>query len=61
MDLRPLIWFPVVCILAIWGLWELIDFLFIDEVIKSTDPIIPEIELVVKDNKVDTVYVYRKL
>ena len=43
---------------ACWG--ELIDWLWIPDVIRSTTPIVPEIELVVKDNIVDTVYVYRK-
>lgn len=59
-DLTPLIWFGVFIVLAIWGCWELIDWLWIDEVIKSTTPIKPEIELVVKNNVIDTVYVYRK-
>jgi hypothetical protein len=39
--------------------WELVDWLFIDDAIHSTVPIVPEIKLVVKDNIVDTVYVYR--
>ena len=59
-DLRPLIWFGAIIILAIWGCWELIDWVFIDEVVKSSSPIIPEIELIVKDNIVDTVYIYRE-
>lgn len=52
--------FGVVIALACWGAWELIDWLFIDHSIRVYTPIIPEIELVVKDNVVDTVYVYRK-
>lgn len=59
-DLRPLI---IACVLLgfmVWGIWELIDWLWIDEVIKSKTKIVPEIELVIKDNKVDTLYVYRK-
>jgi len=59
-DLRPLIWLGACIILAIWGFWELIDWLWIDHVIRSTKPIIPEIELVIKNNLVDTVYVYRQ-
>lgn len=53
----------VMCIfigLACWGLWEIIDWLWIDDAIRSTTPITPEIELVVKDNIVDTIYVYRQ-
>jgi hypothetical protein len=40
-----------------WSGWELIDYLFIDDVIRVTEPLVPEIELVVNDNKVDTIYV----
>lgn len=46
-------------VFAIWGAWELIDWLFIDEVIKSSEPIKPEIELIINDNEVDTLYIYR--
>lgn len=59
-NIMPLIWFVAGCVFAIWGCWELIDWLFIDEVIRSPMPIVPEIELVIKDNIIDTVYVYRK-
>jgi hypothetical protein len=46
--------------LVLWGAWELIDLIFIDDAIKTTSPLVPEIELIVKDNKVDTLYVYRQ-
>lgn len=46
--------------LACWGLWELIDWLWIDDAIKSLTPIRPEIKLIINDNVVDTVYVYRQ-
>lgn len=59
-DLRPLIWFGAFIILAIWGFWELIDWLFIEELIKSPAPIVPDLEIVVKDNVVDTLYIYRE-
>lgn len=59
-DLKPLIYFGAFVVLVIWGCWELIDYLFIDDVIRSSTPITPEIELVVKNNVVDTIYVYRK-
>ena len=43
-----------------WGMWELIDWLFIDDAIRVSEPLVPELELTVKDNIIDTVYVYRK-
>jgi hypothetical protein len=63
--IEALIVFCVCCGLACWGLWEIIDWLWIDDAIRSTKPIIPEIELVVKNNTIgintiDTVYVYRQ-
>jgi hypothetical protein len=58
-SLTPLIWFGAIIVLGLWGCWELVDWLFIDDAIRSTELIIPEIELVIKDNVVDTVYVYR--
>ena len=48
------------CVVLFWGGWELIDWLFIDDAIKTTKPIIPEIELIVNDNIVDTLYIYRQ-
>lgn len=60
IDLSPLIWFGAAIILALWGSWELVDWLFIDDSIKSSTPIIPEIQLIIKNNVVDTIYVYRK-
>ena len=49
----------VVTILIAWGCWELIDWLFIDDAIRVTEPLVPELELTVKDNVIDTIYVYR--
>lgn len=46
--------------LVLWGAWELIDLIFIDDAIKTTSPLVPEIELIIKDNKIDTLYVYRQ-
>lgn len=45
--------------LIIWGGYELIDWLFIDDAIRVTEPLVPELELTVKDNVIDTIYVYR--
>lgn len=58
--LKLLIWFGAFVVLVIWGCWELIDWLWIDDAIRSARPITPEIELVIKNNVVDTVYVYRQ-
>ncbi len=44
---------------CIWGCWELIDWLWIDDAIKVSKPLVPELEIIVKDNIVDTLYVYR--
>jgi len=55
-----LIIFGAMIVAVIWGCWELVDLFFIDDAIRTTEPIIPEIELVVKENVVDTLYVYRK-
>ncbi len=46
--------------LAAWGCWELIDYYFIEDVIRSTEPIIPIIEYEVNNNIIDTIYVYKK-
>jgi len=59
LDLRPLIWLGVVMAFSVWGIWELVDWLFIDDAIKTTDPIVPELEITVKNNLIDTLYVYR--
>ena len=44
--------------LCLWGLFAIYDYYFIFDGIKSNKPIIPKIELIIKDNKVDTLYVY---
>lgn len=46
--------------LTIWGIFGLIDYFFIFDGIKSKTPITPKIELVIENNKVDTLYVYEK-
>jgi len=38
----------VACVLLFWGCYELVDWLFIDDAIKCSKPITPEIQLVVK-------------
>lgn len=49
-----------IIILLIWMSYEAIDFFFVDHSIKVLKPIIPEIEIIVEDNIIDTLYVYRK-
>ena len=55
-----LITIGILIVVVIWGGWELIDWLFIDDAIKVAEPIVPELEIIVKDNVVDTLYIYRK-
>ncbi len=50
----------IACVAVFFGGWELIDYFFIDDAIKTTQPIIPKIEIIVKDNVIDTLYVYRE-
>lgn len=50
----------VLTLIIVWGGWELTDWLFIDETIESTTPITPEIKLIIDDNEVDTIYIYRQ-
>lgn len=47
-------------VLALWGAWELVDWLWIEDTIRSTKPLVPRIELIIENNTVDTVYVYDK-
>lgn len=46
--------------LALWGLFGLYDYFFVFDGIKSETPITPRIELVIENNKIDTLYVYEK-
>lgn len=53
--------FILVCFLTpfcIWGIWEVVDYFFIEDSIESKTLVVPEIRLEVNDNKVDTIYVY---
>ena len=59
-DLSIFIWIGVIIGIAIWGCWGLVDWMWIDDAIRVSKPIVPELELVVKDNIIDTVYVYRQ-
>lgn len=59
-DFTPLLILFFILGLAFWGGWELIDWLWLEDVIYSTKPIVPEIELIINNNVVDTVYVYKQ-
>lgn len=66
-DLRPLIWVGIFSGLliagSIWGSLKLVDCVFLKHqkgVIESKTLIVPEIKLVVEDNVVDTIYVYKQ-
>ena len=45
--------------LAIWGLFSAYNHWFVNNDIKVKKPLIPTIELVIENNKVDTLYVYK--
>jgi len=47
-------------VLVIWGIVSLVGWIWIDDSIRVDKPIVPEIELIIKDNNVDTVYVYHR-
>ena len=55
---ETLIGVGVIIGLIIWGLFAIYDYLFIFDGIKSKEPITPTIELVIENNKIDTLYVY---
>ena len=58
-DLRPLIYLGEAIASVIIGSIWFITWLASDESIKSNKPIKPEIQLVIKNNKVDTLYIYK--
>ena len=45
--------------LLVWGLFAGYNKWFVNHDIKVSKPLIPTIELVIKNNKVDTLYVYK--
>lgn len=55
-----LITFGILIGVLIWVTCELVDWLFIDDSIRVTKPLIPKLELIIVDNVIDTVYVYQK-
>jgi hypothetical protein len=59
IDVKILIYICVFIVLIILGIWEGIDYLFIEECLKSETLLVPEIKLVIRDNQVDTIYIYK--
>ena len=59
VGLKSLIYIGAFIVLLIWGLCEGIDYFFIEECLKSETLLVPEIQLVIKQNKVDTIYIYK--
>jgi hypothetical protein len=55
-----LIFIGVIAMAFLWGCWELIDWLFIFDGIESETLITPEIKITVKDNVIDTLYIYKQ-
>lgn len=53
-----LVTFGVIIGLCLWGLFAIYDYYFMFDGIKSKTPIKPKIELIIENNKVDTLYVY---
>lgn len=53
------VFFGAFIVAILWGAWEFIDWMWIDDAIRVSEPLAPEIELIINDNVVDTVYVYR--
>ena len=50
----------IIVLLVIGFIGTMCYYFFNDDAIKTNHPIKPQIELVIKNNKVDTLYVYRK-
>jgi hypothetical protein len=46
-------------LLLMVGLYSLIDYVFIDDVVEVSKPIKPQIKLVTDGKTVDTVYIYK--
>lgn len=50
----------ILSMFVIWGVWELIDYIWIDEVIKSHHVITPTLEISVRNGIADTLYIYKQ-
>jgi hypothetical protein len=58
-DLRPILWAGMLIVGLLWGAWACVDYFFISEDIISEKRIEPTIKLTIKNNKVDTLYIYK--
>ena len=58
--LGGIITFCIIIVALSFSAYFTIDWLLIDDAIKVTEPIKPELEIFVKDNVVDTLYIYRE-
>lgn len=60
--LGALIWLGIMSFIAVVLLFifGIIYFIFIPKSIKSDKPIQPKIELIIENNTVDTVYIYKE-
>ena len=45
----------------LWVCWEVVDYFWIDQVFTSCEIIIPEIKLIINNNVVDTIYIYKQI
>lgn len=60
IDPTPLIYIGAFFMALIFGVFYLINYLFFyDNSIKSDKLLTPKIELIIKENKVDTIYIYK--
>ncbi len=59
-DLRPLIWMGVVIGVVIVGILWVIFSLFSSSDIVTDKPLTPELKITVENNKIDTLYIYKK-
>lgn len=52
----------VCAIMVIWGGWMLVDYFYINDSVKQIESqtlIQPQFQLIIKDNQVDTIYIYK--
>lgn len=54
-----LVGFGLIIGLVLWGGWELIDWLFIDDTIRVSQPLVPDVEIKIINGVADTTYIYQ--
>lgn len=60
MNFKGLFLIGAFMVAILWFCYALVDWVFIDNVVKSETLIKPEIEIIIKNKVVDTIYVYRE-